>query len=256
MRERGILGKAALGTAIAAYRIVEGMVVPKISSICANSRFTRQNIAKYLKRDDATVAHPAVETADFDCKGYEKFFFYPSRIVPEKRLEYAIEAFKKSKLGGKGWKLRIGGHLVPSKRNLAYMEMLKSAAKGGGVEFELNMDEKRLRGAYADCYSTVFCGKREDWGIVPLESMASKKPCISVNEGGPRESILDGKTGFLVNSAEQMAEKMEFLAGHRDECEKMGRAGRKRAEQNYTWKIFLSKMDKAFRETAKGKDGS
>ena len=43
---------------------------------------------------------------------------------------------------------------------------------------------------------------------------------------------------------------MSFIADHPEICEKMGKAGRKRVEQNYTWKIFLDRMEKAFKETA------
>ena len=48
-----------------------------------------------------------------------------------------------------------------------------------------------------------------------------------------------------------MAEKMRHLADHPDICEQMGKEGRKRVEQNYTWKIFLDKMENAFKKTAK-----
>jgi glycosyltransferase involved in cell wall biosynthesis len=88
---------------------------------------------------------------------------------------------------------------------------------------------------------------------VIIEAMASSKPVISINRGGPTISVVDGKTGFLVDSVDEMAERMRFLAGHPNECERMGRAGRRRALQNYTWKIFLDRMGHALREAAKAR---
>ena len=252
--ERGAVGRAVMGTAVAAYRLVESMVLPKIETICTNSEFSKANIRKYLGRGDSIVAYPSVNLEEFRCASYGLYFFCPSRIVPEKRLEQAIWAF--SRFGKKNWKLVIGGHILPSRRNLEYLGRLKRLSAGLNVEFRSNLGKKELSGLYSGCFATLFCAKNEDLGIVPLESMASSKPCISVNEGGPRETIADGKTGFLVNSAQEMAEKMKFLSEHPDICERMGKAGRKRVLQNYTWKIFLDKMEKAFKETAKGRGSS
>ena len=249
MAERGAAGKAAMWAATGAYRRIESSIVPKIAKVCANSRFTKENIAAYLGRTGADVIYPGVEPRDFKCGAYEKYFLYPSRFVPEKRMEIAIDAFRK--FGKKSWKLVLAGHYVDSTRNSKYLEMLKERARGLEVEFAFNLDSARLAELYSDCYAALFCGMKEDWGIVPLECMASSKPCVAFNEGGPAESIVDGKTGFLVSNATQMAEKMEYLAEHRSECEKMGKAGRKRVEQNYTWKIFLDKMEKAFKETSR-----
>jgi len=141
--------------------------------------------------------------------------------------------------------------MYANKRNHDYLEMLKKLAIGANISFEVNPSDKRLRKLYSDCYAMLFSSIDEDWGIVILEAMASSKPVISINRGGPTISIVDGKTGFLVNSPDEMAEKMHLLAGHPGICEQMGKAGRKRVEQNYTWKIFLRKMENAFKETAK-----
>lgn len=235
-------------TAIDLYKATESRVVPKIEKICTNSEFTRSSIKKNLCRD-STVIHPGVDPEDFACSDYKKIFCYPSRYVPEKRMEYAINAFIKA--GLKGWKLVIAGHLVPTERNSLYLAELKRQSKGSAVELMTNVSKSKLLQLYSNCSAMLFSPIYEDWGIAPLEAMASSKPVISANEGGPTESIVNGKTGFLVNSPVEMAEKMRFLADHPSECEKMGKAGRKRVEQNYTWKIFLDKMDKAFKETAK-----
>ena len=84
--------------------------------------------------------------------------------------------------------------------------------------------------------------------------MASSKPVISVNEGGPTETILEGKTGFLVNSPEEMAERMAYLAEHPSDAEAIGKKGRRRVEENYSWKSFFKKFDKALESTIKKKD--
>lgn len=64
----------------------------------------------------------------------------------------------------------------------------------------------------AACHAVVYTPQREHFGIVPLEAMASSRPVIACNSGGPMESVLHGKTGFLCEpSPEQFAAAMATL---------------------------------------------
>ncbi len=249
MAERGMAGKAALSVAAASFDAVERAVVPKIEKICTNSKFTSENVRRYIGRGGSEPVYPGADVEKYSCKGYEKIFFYPSRVAPEKRMEIAIEAFRK--FSRKGWKLVIGGFMPDMERNRSYLARLREIAGSSNVEFVLDMNEKKLMHYYSNCYAVLFTPMLEDWGLVPVEAMASHKPVIAIKEGGPAESVVDGKTGFLISNADEMAEKMRFLADHPDICEQMGKAGRKRVEQNYTWKIFLDRMEKVYKETAK-----
>lgn len=65
-------------------------------------------------------------------------------------------------------------------------------------------------------------------------------PCISCNEGGISGIIDDGQTGFVVpkNQPEVLAEKLELLINNRNLCNEMGKAGRKKFEQEFTLNQF------------------
>ena len=59
--------------------------------------------------------------------------------------------------------------------------------------------------------AVVFTAPNEDWGVVPLEAMASGAPVLAVDAGGPRESVIHNVTGWLLPPtpwafAEQMRE--------------------------------------------------
>jgi glycosyltransferase involved in cell wall biosynthesis len=249
-KERQPHQRIFLRAGFAAYRAVElALITPKIEKICACSEFTREKIKSSLGRDDAEVIHPPVRPDDFTCSEYGKYFLHTSRIVPEKQFEYTIEAFKRFNRG-KEWKMVIAGHMYANRRNQEYLGKLKRLACDSNIIFEIDAPDKRIRELYSGCYAYLFSSIDEDWGIVILEAMASSKPVISINKGGPTISVLDGKTGFLVNSPDEMAKKMRFLAEHPGICEKLGKAGRKRVEQNYTWRIFLDRMKKVFKDTA------
>ncbi len=47
--------------------------------------------------------------------------------------------------------------------------------------------------------ATIYIPVDEDFGMSPVESMACGTPVIGVNDGGLRESIIDGETGILIN---------------------------------------------------------
>jgi len=101
-----------------------------------------------------------------------------------------------------------------------------------------------LANSYAGLYSPMI----EDFGIVPTEYMSASKAVIAVNEGGPRETVVHGKTGFLVNSVEEMAKRMIQLIEDPAMSKKMGNAGRKRAEDKFTWDAFLDRFGEKYEE--------
>ncbi|MFA5930528.1 MAG: glycosyltransferase [Candidatus Micrarchaeia archaeon] len=252
MGKYGVAQRLAMEPQLSLFRLIDRHIAKKIERICVNSLNTKGRVGKYLHRQDAEIVHPGVNPQDFQCEGYGDFFFYPTRFVPEKRVEYAIEAFRKFSRISKGgkFKLIVSGY-VQNRQEEGYLQRLAALSGGSDISFAKNPSNAEFSGFYANCRSVIFSAINEDWGMVPLEAMASRKPVISVDEGGPRESIVDGKTGYLVNSTGEMAERMRLLADNPGTCEKMGKAGRRRVEQNYTWKIFLDKMEKAFKQTAK-----
>ena len=233
------------------YRRIEKNIVRKIEAIATNSENTRARIKTYLG-GNASVINPAVDLKEFHDNGNEKYFLYPSRISEQKRQDYVIKAFQRfSKENKRAYKLVIAGGLSKRYRDFGgYFEKLKKMDTGN-VLFKLNPTDSELRGLYSRCTAVLFSAINEDFGIVPLEGMASSKPVVSVNEGGPKETILNGKTGFLVNSEDEMADSMSFLISNSSIAHDMGKAGRRRVEKYYSWNTFFEKFDRLARKVAK-----
>ncbi|MBN1563323.1 MAG: glycosyltransferase family 4 protein [Anaerolineae bacterium] len=83
----------------------------------------------------------------------------------------------------------------------------------------------------------VVCPSRfESLGMVHLESMAMGCPVVSMNNGGPAETILDGETGYLVPPEDPAALADRVLAILRDPAlrARMGQAGRERVLTYFT----------------------
>ncbi len=237
------------------YKFWEKRIDHKIEKTVSNSPYVNERDAKFIKEYIQKPVEPipgAVDENAYFNESYSKYFLYPLRITPEKRFEKVIEAFNifSSRLKCKGWKLVIAGALPERERELKYFEMLKKSSHSLNVEFKINLEENEFKHLYANAYAILYYPLNEDLGLPPIEAMASEKPCISINEGGPKYSIINNKIGFLVNSPQEMAQKMLYLGENPEIAEKMGKAGRKHVLKNYTWKIFLNKIEKAFKEVA------
>lgn len=60
-------------------------------------------------------------------------------------------------------------------------------------------DDEELRKLIQEATATIYVPVDEDFGMSPIESMSCGTPVIGVNDGGLKETILDGKTGILIH---------------------------------------------------------
>jgi glycosyltransferase involved in cell wall biosynthesis len=247
--------KPVYGIGAAFVKMMDRNVVKEVEAIYTNSSNTESRIEKYLKRNDATVLGGGIDAKDYRNAGDEKYFFYPSRISPNKRQDYAIRAFRSLRKngGGKGYKLIIAGATSKDPLYNNYYIKIKEMAKGDrDIRILENITDKELKSIYSRASAVLYCPIDEDYGLVPLEAMASGKPVISVNEGGPRDTVADGKTGFLVNNEYEMGKRMGELASSPALGEKMGKEGRRLVQKKYSWAAFFREFDIGLKRVAKG----
>ncbi|MDR3710334.1 MAG: glycosyltransferase [Capsulimonadaceae bacterium] len=161
----------------------------------ANSNNVASRIRKYYRRDPAAVIYPPIETrlyrpAPPDEVG--QHFLIVSRLVGYKRIDLAIEACNRLRLP-----LRIvgGGPEENTLRRLA----------GPTVSFLGRLPDAQVADEYARCKALIFPGE-EDFGMTPLECMASGRPVVGFGRGGALETIVDGQTGLFF--AEQTVDSL------------------------------------------------
>ena len=155
----------------------------RVDWFLANSRHVANRIRKYYRRE-ATVIHPPVDTDRFaPGESSGDYYLIVSALVPYKKVDLAVRAFRKMKK-----RLIVVGQGPESDR-------LKALA-GPETEFVDWQPPERLREYYAGCRALIFPGE-EDFGIVPVEAMASGKPVIAYARGGALETIIgyDSKQG-------------------------------------------------------------
>jgi glycosyltransferase involved in cell wall biosynthesis len=152
----------------------------------AISENVRRRIKRYYGRESDLV-YPPVDTSLYQPSAVsENYFLIVSAFVPYKRVDLAIEAFNQS-----GDRLVIIGDGPEDAQ-------LRSRAKSN-IEFLGWQPNTVLKQHYAGCQALIFPGE-EDFGIVPVEAMATGKPVLAFAKGGALETVIDSstlKTGVL-----------------------------------------------------------
>lgn len=155
----------------------------RVDKIAANSTFIRDRIRKSWRRE-AEVIHPPVETRLFTPSlELDDHYLWVGQMVPYKRPDLAVEAFTRT-----GLPLLMVGEG-------GMLKKLKATA-GPNVRFVSRLDFDGLRRAYARARALVFTAE-EDFGIVPVEAMASGRPVLAYGRGGALDSVAPGETGMF-----------------------------------------------------------
>ncbi len=112
------------------------------------------------------------------------------------------------------------------------------------VIFKGMVSDKELIDLYKGCDVFLMPSRQEGFGIVFLEAMAFKKPVIGGNHGGTPEVVLHSETGFLVEhgDVDDLARRIAILLDDPELCKRMGEAGRRRVEENYTFETLRTTL--------------
>lgn len=94
----------------------------------------------------------------------------------------------------------------------------------------------------------------EGFGLVYLEAGMYGLPVIACNEGGQTDCVVDGYTGFLVSpDAYEVADKIQYLYENPDVAKRMGIAGKKHVQDNFSFETFRDNVLKVIDDVIKDK---
>jgi glycosyltransferase involved in cell wall biosynthesis len=174
------------------HRWFDQRSIRNIDHIIGISRNVQSRILQYHQRK-ADLIFPPVDSRLYHCAEYGNFWLSVNRLYPEKRIELQIEAFRKMPEE----RLIIVGGYAPGDHASRYAEKIKQTLPLNVILCG-EIPEGDLRDLYSCCKAHICTALDEDYGLTPLEAMASGKAVVAVNEGGYRETVTK-HTGFLVN---------------------------------------------------------
>lgn len=153
----------------------------------ANSRTVATRMRRFWGREADIIINPPVEVSSipFQAGPRADFYLTVGRLVPYKRLDVTVEAFRQLDLPLK---------VVGTGRDL---ESLKRLA-GPKTEFLGGISDAEVRNLFCRCRAFVQTGS-EDFGITPIEAMGGGAPVIAINQDGPAETIIEDQTGLFFN---------------------------------------------------------
>lgn len=158
----------------------------RVDAVMANSQFIAQQIQAAYGRT-SQVVYPFVDLNRFSSpRRPSNFYLMVGAFAPNKRVDLAIETFNEL-----GLPLKIVGKGQEERR-------LRRLA-GAHVEFLGALSNQHIEQLYSEARAFIFPGV-EDFGITPLEAMASGLPVIAYAAAGALETVIHGRTGLLFDS--------------------------------------------------------
>ncbi|MFQ5643111.1 MAG: glycosyltransferase, partial [Thiogranum sp.] len=183
LADAGRLTKLMMPPLLHYMRTWDVTTAPRVDHFIANSSYVAARIRKYYRRD-AKVIHPPVDTMEFSPRADGgDFYLMMGQLTGYKRADLAVEAFNET-----------GKPLVIIGEGEMRRELEKKA--GANIRFMGWQPFESIKEHYARCRALIFPGT-EDFGIVPVEAMASGRPVIAYRRGGATETVVDGVSGLF-----------------------------------------------------------
>jgi glycosyltransferase involved in cell wall biosynthesis len=190
LEEAGPVSRLALRLFSQSLRQWDALSAQRVDYFAANSHYVAGRIRKHYRRT-STVIHPPVDVAAFAPPGGnypepEDYYLYVGQLTAYKRADLAVQACARL-----GRPLLVMGE-GPERQRLGRMA-------GPTVRFAGWQGSDALVRHMRRCRALLFPGE-EDFGIVPVETLAAGRPVIAFGRGGALETVSHGETGLLFES--------------------------------------------------------
>lgn len=203
----------------------------------ANSKNVAKRIKKYYKKD-SIVIYPPVEIDRFSIakpEDVKDYYLFVSRLVGYKKCDLAVDAFNKL-----GLPLKIIGQ-GPEKSRL-------QAKANDNIEFLGFLSDDEINKYYREAKAFIFAAE-EDFGIVPVEAMATGRPIIAYEYGGATETVVAGVTGefFSEQTVESLSTAVKNFDASKYDSNQIRRHALKFSKERFQ-KEFFETIERLYNE--------
>lgn len=255
------------------------------SEIVVNSRFTQGKFKEAFKTIKVVpkVLYPGVEIKESD-DSYDnvpfcgKILLSLNRFERKKDLFLAIQSFHLYQTSNSHSNIKLilaGGYDSRVQENLEHLKELcclcdelnlknsvlfrddyendpsKINFEKDQVLFLPSISQETKTFLLQQSTALIYTPSNEHFGIGPIEAMSHGLPVIAMNSGGPKETILNGETGYLCDPTGKSIEAaIEKLLNLKD-TNLMASAGKFRVNQMFSLKVFGDQLDSIIKNMKK-----
>ncbi|MBX5442866.1 MAG: glycosyltransferase [Solirubrobacteraceae bacterium] len=175
------------------------------------------------------VAYLGVEPDQFHegRRAEEPTLLYLGRLKQYKRIEVALDVLE----GVPGARLEIAG-------TGDWREVIEREIEQRGLQDRVTMHgfvpEEMKPELYGRAWLNLTASSAEGWCLTVMEAAACGTPSAALRVGGLAESVVDGETGVLADTPEELTEKVRELVADPRRRDEMGAAAKARA-RGFTW---------------------
>lgn len=202
--------------------------------VFTNSANTQKRLLDFTGIN-SIILTPPVNTGKFKFISQGDYYLSYARLDTDKRIPLILDAFEK--MADKKLIICSTGPL-----QLQVAETIKKRNLTN-VIYEGLVTDARLYDLVGNCFAGIYIPVNEDFGITQIEIMAAGKPVIGVKEGGLLETVIDGKTGVLINANPLPDDLVNAVRTLTPETALAMREDAVRQAQKYDSGIFLHKIE-------------
>lgn len=230
-------------------RRIDQLSVINSDLILTNSHWIREQVFSCYGLD-AEVCHPGVDAALFKAvdrggkaSDGDAYILSTNRHYPQKRLDLVIRCVRELAKRTPDVACVITGGFTKYTRHL--MELARRLGVEGRVTFTGAVPSDELARLYRGAHVYTYPSPEEDFGLGPIEAGASGVPSVVWDHAGPRETVVDGETGFRVKPYDfgLFVERHRELLDNAALRERMGRRAHEHVLENFTWERHAERLE-------------
>lgn len=233
-----------------AITVLEQRALHSVDVVFVMNRWIHEFLCQEIGPKNAIFAPPGIDTDYWRPATYQPngHILSVSRLSdPRKNVRMLMRAYQRLRQASP----QVPKLVLAGNTGLLHQDWAYAASLGliDHIEVHVGVSSEKLRALYQNASLFVLSSDEEGLGIVILEAMACSLPVVSTDCGGPSTSVLEGETGFLtpVGDVQTLAETMRCVLEDSELRQRIGQAGRQRAEERFSIEAagrpYLEKYD-------------
>lgn len=172
----------------------------RMKTVVTNSQNVHDRLLRFCKKA-SRIIYPPINTKKFTWQAQGDYYLSFARLDSLKRVTDIVRAFQH--MPNKKLVIASGGEDA---------DRVAELARGyENIRLVGWVDDAQLKELVGSCIANIYIPIDEDFGMTAVEGMSAGKPCIGVEEGGLRETIIPDKTGVLIPAKYRIEDLLEAV---------------------------------------------